>query len=126
MSDSINTDKQDNDYGNWLTSQYFGIQKQLYNYFGYEEDWVVIPLNDSRKYYWSLIGDPAQSVIFAKSKERLFDESGNHYENSIYTQRFLKKWVYRGEKLTMVCADTHTDGNKFLQIFDNSKEVFDE
>lgn len=21
------------------------------------------------------------------------------------------------------CVDTHTDGNKFLQIFDNSKEI---
>lgn len=45
------------------------------------------------------------------------------YSNEIYTQRFLPKWVYRGKDYTMICVDTHTDGNKFLQIFDNSKEI---
>jgi len=45
------------------------------------------------------------------------------YRNDIYTQRFLSKWVYRGEDYTMICVDTHTDGNKFLQIFNNKKEI---
>ena len=53
-------------------------------------------------------------------------DAGKHYEAEIYTQRFLPKWVYRGEKYTMVCMDTHTDGNKFLGIFENDKEIKDE
>lgn len=47
----------------------------------------------------------------------------NIYECQIYTQRFLPKWVYRADELTMICVDTQTDGNKFLMIFDNAKEV---
>ncbi len=31
--------------------------------------------------------------------------------------------VYRGQDYTMISVDTHVDGNKFLQIFDNKKEV---
>ena len=50
-------------------------------------------------------------------------EAGEYYSASIYTQRFLRKWVYRGKDFTLVCMDTHTDGNKFLGVFDNSKEI---
>jgi hypothetical protein len=45
------------------------------------------------------------------------------YAAEIYTQRFLPKWVYRGAEYTMVCVDTRTDGNKFLMVFDNKKEI---
>lgn len=103
---------------------YFELQKKIYDYFGYVEDWVVIPMNDCREYYWCVDKSEKSFVRFASTKEELLDEqSGNYYENEIYTQRFLPKWVYRGKEHTMVCADTHTDGNKFLQIFDNDKEI---
>lgn len=102
-----------------LLDQYFEIQKQIYYYFGYVEDWVVIPIDDSRKYFWCI--NREEFVRFADSKENLFSD-GNYYENEIYKQRFLKKWIYRAKDSTMVCVDTCIDGNKFLQIFDNSKE----
>lgn len=102
-----------------LLKQYFELQNKIYEYFGYVEDWVVIPLEDSTEYYWITDGD---SVRFAETKEKLSSD-GNYYENIIYKQRFLKKWVYRGEKYTMICVDTRTDGNKFLQIFDNKMET---
>lgn len=101
---------------------YFKLQKEIYNYFGYREDWVVIPMADATEYYWHLNGDI--EVKFAKEKDNVFKgtmEDG--FSNEIYHQRFLPKYVYRGEKYTMICVDTHTDGNKFLQIFDNSKEI---
>lgn len=99
-------------------------QQAVFDYFGYVEDWVVIPLDDGTGYFWYL-EDPngeGGSVCFADTEEELESQDGNYYTNEIHTQRHLPKWVYRGEEYTMVCVDTHTDGNKFLQIFDNAKE----
>lgn len=101
-----------------LLDDYFKIQEDIYNYFDYEEDWVVIPLSDTREYFWFLKKD---SVIFAKTLEDF--KSGEYYENEIYTQRFLDQWVYRKKDYTMIIVDPHTDGNKFLSVFDNSKEL---
>lgn len=102
--------------------EYFKLQKEIYDYFGYQEDWVAIPIDDSRKYYWTLNGEGPGEVCFADTEQELINQTGNYYINEIYTQRFLPKWVYRGEEYTMICVDTRTDGNKFLQIFDNKKE----
>jgi hypothetical protein len=103
-----------------LLNDYFTLQKQIYDYFGYREDWSVIPIEDATEYYWTL---NSTAVTFAESEEDLNDEhKGNYYENEIFTYRHLSKWVYRTDTHTMICVDTHTDGNKFLQIFDNVKE----
>lgn len=103
--------------------QYFAARQEVFDLFGYVEDWRVIPLDDARDYFWRVTGDGrGDCVQFADTAEELETESGNYYENEIYTQRHLPKWVYRGEQYTLVCVDTHTDGNQFLQIFDNSKE----
>ena len=131
-----------------VLDNYLKFQKELFAYFGYVEDWVAIPIDDARDYYWFVEqgehgAHPGKGRVgFAESKEVLmqaFQATGGrgvlhveycglpipeaYYENSIYTQRFLPKWVYEGEEYTMICVDTHTDGNKFLQIFDNSKKM---
>jgi len=105
-----------------LLNDYFKIQKQLYDYFGYVEDWVVIPIDDGSEYFW-MLNEVEGFVRFAKTKEQLFSNDCDYYENKIYTQRFLSKWVYPAKDYTMICVDTRTDGNKFLQIFDNNKCV---
>lgn len=109
-----------------LLKEYFELQKKVHEYFGYVEDWKVIPLEDSTEMFWTLDqnSDGSGEVRFAESLEQLHSE-GDYYENEIYTQRFLPKFVYEGEEYTMVCVDTHTDGNKFLQIFANDKKVED-
>ena len=110
-----------------LLDQYFEIQQKIYEYFGYVEDWVVIPIDDCREMYWRLDGeDRGGELHYAKTKEELVNETGDYYSDSIYTQRFMPKWVYRGEDFTMVCCDPHVDGNKFLRILDNAKEVSDD
>lgn len=109
-----------------LLQDYFKLQKEIFDYFGYTEDWKVIPLDDSTDYFWQLNEDSqgGGDVLFSEDVEKLKDiEAGEYYSNEIYTQRFLPKWIYRGADYTMICVDTHTDGNKFLQVFDNSKEV---
>ncbi len=67
--------------------------------------------------YWKIIND--EVVRYATSIELLESEDGEFFENEIYAQRFLPKYVYEGKDHTMICVDTHVDGNKFLQIFDN-------
>lgn len=108
-----------------LLDEYFDLQKRVHEYFGYVEDWVVIPLDDATEFYWLLKQKPEGwgSVRYAINKESLLRNDGDYYENQIYTQRFLPKWVYEGEEYTMVCVDTQVDGNKFLQVFDNSKRI---
>lgn len=105
-----------------LLNKYNQVRQEIFDYFGYVEDWCVIPLDDSTEYYWYLQGEGPGEVHFAKTAKELITQSGNYYVNIIYTQRFLPKWVYRGKDYTMICVDTRTDGNKFLQIFDNAKE----
>ena len=112
-----------------LLNEYNQKRQELFDYFGYEENWRVFPVDDATMYYWRLHGenfgneDYDNEVLFADTLEELEAESGNFYSNEIYTQRHLPKWVYRGADYTMVVVDTHTDGNKFLQIFDNAKEI---
>jgi hypothetical protein len=108
-----------------LLNDYFDAKKQVHDYFGYVEDWVSIPLDDATDYIWHLTGEGYGDEV--KYAEKLEDfATGDYYANEIYTQRFLPKWVYRGPEYTMICVDTHTDGNKFLQVFDNSKELKDD
>ena len=104
---------------------YFDLQQRIHNYFGYVEDWKVIPLVDFRDMYWILKeeSDGSGEIDYNdKPLENGYDEEGDYYNATIYTQRFLPKWVYRAEDYTMVCMDTHCDDNKFLGIFDNNKE----
>lgn len=106
--------------------QYFSLQKEIYDYFGYEEDYVVFPIDVSTDYWWALTepDEVAGTVIFSEAKEDV--ETGDpNYSNIVYYQRFLPKAVYRGVDYTMIVVDTNTDGNKFLQIFDNAKELKD-
>ena len=107
-----------------LLDEYLKLREEIFSYFGYVEDWRVIPIDDARHYYWKLTGeDRGDSVSFHEDKRLVERDSGDVYSNEIYTQRHLPKWVYRAAEYTMVVVDTHTDGNKFLQIFDNSKEI---
>ena len=98
-------------------------RKEIFEYFGYAENYRVLPLDDARECYWKLDGEGPGNVLFAEKEEDVRLETGNHYSNVIYTQRFLQKWVYRGKDFTMIVVDTHIDMNQLLQIFDNAKEV---
>lgn len=105
-------------------NQYFKLQKEIFDHFGYQEDWCVIPLADNTEYFWYLDQDVrgGGDVHFADTESELENQDGQYYVEEIYTQRFLPKWVYRADDYTMVVIDTHVDGNKFLAIFDNTKE----
>lgn len=84
----------------------------------YEEGWVVIPIDDRREMFWSFDGN---EILYAENENDLRELSGEYYANTLYQQRFLSKWVYEKQDFTMICVDTHCDGNKFLAIFSNKK-----
>lgn len=124
-----------------LLSDYFYVQNRLFAHFGYVEDWCSFPVADKTNCWWCLtdvesnldpIGDGSTRITGGKVnylEAKTLDEvnaiidAGQYYQASIYTQRFLPKWVYPSNdgKHTMILIDTHTDGNKFLAVFDNSK-----
>jgi hypothetical protein len=106
---------------------FFAMEKAIHEYFGYVEDWRRLPLDDAREYFWRIEDGEGYggSVVFHEDPAMLDDEDMNYYRNDIYTQRHLPTWVYRGEDFTLICVDTHSDGNQYLQIFDNAKEVED-
>ena len=112
-----------------LLTNYFDLQAQIFAYFGYEEDWGAIPLDDNTKYYWMLDqkSDGTGDVFWAPepfSANQI--ELGEYiYGGTIYTQRFLPKWVYSGLDYTMICVDSHTDQNKFLMVFANDNRCED-
>ena len=109
-----------------LLKEYFDIQKQVFAYFGYMEDWVTIPLSDETNMQWYLKEDGhGGGDVYYHENLNLENAGGNFYSGHIYTQRFLPKWIYRGKDYTMISVDTQTDGNKFLMVFDNAKEVKD-
>lgn len=105
-----------------LMEDYNKAEQAIFDHVGYVEDWAVIPLADSTMYFWQVDENENEWCKYAKSLED-FHSDGNYYEDEIYTQRHLQKYVLRGEFYTMVSVDTHTDGNKLLMIFENSKEV---
>lgn len=89
---------------------------QIYEYFGFKEDWVVFPIDDKRGYFWKVIDDV---VRFAKTKEQ-FESAGDYSENEILKHRFYPQSIYVGKDLTMMIVDTHVDGQRYFQIFDNA------
>lgn len=107
---------------NELIEQEQNTRKAIFEYFGYVEDWCIFPFSDCREMFWHIDGSETNGcIISANSLEEYAD--GEVYSDEIYTQRFLPKWVYRAKDYTMILVDTHTDGNRFLAIYDNKKEI---
>lgn len=99
--------------------EYNKLKKEIHEYFGYIEDWCIYPIEDSREVYWKLEDD---CVNFWNNKENV----GKFLDDDGYSHRILNnlpKSIYIKDNYTMIVVDTECDGNKYLQIFDNNKEV---
>jgi hypothetical protein len=103
-----------------LIQNYQKALQDIYDHVGFIEDWVVYPIDDRTDYYWN-VND--ETVNYATTQEELKNK-GDYYSDNIYQQRFYKKWIYKGEKITMIFCDPHVDGMKWFRIFDNSKQIF--
>jgi hypothetical protein len=115
-----------------IVDRYFDARAAIFAHVGYAKDWDVLPFDDSRNQFWAVDSYEREWVKFSPSREALVYWLGKHadeyssygdvlFENAIYAQRHLPKWVYRGAALTLVAAKT--DSSKYLQLFRNENEV---
>lgn len=102
-----------------LMQNYQAALQELYDHVGFEEDWVIYPIDDNTDKFWATDG---HQVFYADSEEELKSQDGNYYEDDVYKQRFYKKWIYRGKEMTMIFCHPHVDGMKWFRLFDNAKE----
>ena len=115
---------------NHAIDTYFAAKAEVQAMFGYVGDWVEIPMRDQRGDHWMLVngeGVGGYCVYSDKPLTAEILEAGEEiYGGPIYTQRFLKKWVYRTPTHVLVAVNTQTDGNRFLCVFDADKECTDD
>lgn len=110
-----------------LLDTYFTLLASIHEAFGYTEDWRVFPLDDQRGREWFIRdgegsgGEVIYGIAGVPLTKQLL-EVGEYYGGPIYTQRHLKKWVYRTDTHVMALVDTETDGNILLMIFDAALE----
>lgn len=89
-------------------------EAHIHRYFGYVEDWQVYPIQDHTDYYWYMRDG---MVCYGEDADTAFSLD-NRYEDEI-----IDNGVYAKNDFTMINVDTHTDGNKFLFVFDNTKQL---
>ena len=108
-------------------TQYFEAEKAVHAHIGYTEQWRVYPLEDSTGMYWHLhngkiyFAESIEALQYGLTEEGLF-ESPSEFDKADYYGEYIEG-TYKGDQYTGFTMDTHTDGNSFLSIFDNSKEV---
>lgn len=107
-----------------LLDDYFKLQKQIFNHFGYVEDWRRFPIENHTDETWMLF---EYSVAYAGVpwEPEMIEKGEQHYKGVIYTYRHLKQHVFRAKDETMVLVDTQTDGNIVLMVFSNANECHD-
>jgi len=105
---------------NKLITDYQKALDAIYDHVGFKEDWVVCPLDHCMDMFWNVVGE---RVKFSLSPEEFFEETGEYYEDELYTQRFYDKWVYEGKDFTMVFCNPGVDGMKWFRLFDNKKRM---
>lgn len=106
-----------------VMTDYIKARDALYKHVGFQEDWVIYPIEDNTEMYWDY--EKNNSVRYAETEEKLRDKDDKqeYYEDEIYTQRFYTKWVYKGKEFTMIFCNPGVDGMKWFRVFDNSKRV---
>ena len=110
-----------------LIKNYNNALKNIYAHVGFKEDWVVYPIKDLTNCKWHFVDktffDNKKGVRYSDNLENLKNETGDYYEDSIYTQRFYNKHIYKGDDFTLIFCDTHTDGMKYFSIFKNKNHI---
>lgn len=107
-----------------MLNGFFSLRKEIQAYFGYEEDWEVLPLSDERDMYWMLVEDKAPFILY--SSEPITAETiaeGDVVIGVVHDAHKTRRTAYRRDDFVAVPVDTRWDGNKYLMIFDVAKEV---
>lgn len=101
-----------------LIKNYQQALNAIYEHVGFKEDWVVFPLDDKTDKFWHENGE---NVCYADTEKDLESHDGSCCSEDIHRQRFYDKWVYSGERFTMIFCNPHTDGMRWFRLFDNQK-----
>lgn len=102
-----------------LINDYNDALKRLFEHVGFVANWVVCPIDDCTDKFWDV---DSKNCTYAVSIEQ-FESDGDYCQDEIYKHRFYDKWVYEGEKLTMVMCNPRVDGVSWFRIFDNKKRI---
>lgn len=102
-----------------LLDNYKEALEALYEHVGFEEDYVIYPIDDRTNMYWDF---STEEVKYAETIKKM-ESNGDYYLDEIYKQRFYSKWVYEGKELTMIFCDPGVDGMKYFAIFNNKKRI---
>ena len=103
-----------------LLDNYLDIQKKIYEHFGYSDDRGLLPISDLRQYFWRLMLD-INHIRFSENTEALIGEYTVFYD--YYDE--VDDVIYKTEEHTMILINPDYEGEKFLMIFDNKKEIID-
>jgi hypothetical protein len=63
-------------------------RQEIFGYFGYAENWRVLPFDDARDYYWRIAGGDLGSVCFAETELDLARAGGE----SELARKITAKW----------------------------------
>jgi len=107
-----------------ILNGFFNLRRDIKHYFGYEDDWEMLPLDDERDMYWMLVEGKSPFVVYSEAPltPKTISE-GEFCFGPVFDHRKTRRTAYRRDDLVAVPVDTQTDGNKFLMIFDTAKEV---
>lgn len=101
-----------------LLKDYKDLEKEIYNYFSFEENWRVYPIEDSTQSEWSLT---YSEIVYSNNLREDYKNEANYFGGALYSANS----IYRTELYTGIIIDTECDGNIFFMIFDNAKEIKD-
>ena len=96
----------------------------IFDYFGLDTSWEVVPIEDDREYFWKLNPDESQ-VFFFDDKEIIEkecdDSTAECFSNDIYIVKGCPKHIFVGKEHTLIV--TVFGAYKALAIFDNKKQI---
>lgn len=98
---------------NELIEQHFSSEQEILERFGHERNWHVAPLDDARDSWWLIIDG---SLCW-------WNEEPEDIEDAEYDGEIVNNYIHRVEGYCLVHIDTSCDGNEFLMILDEEKEL---
>lgn len=104
-----------------LLNRYQEIEQQIYNYFGYKEDWSKFCIDDCTEYFWYF--GKCEDVFYCNARNKEEAKKIILIGIESYSCRIINNHIYKKNDLTLMLLNTECDGNIFLSIFDNSKEI---
>lgn len=96
-----------------LLDTYLEVTQEIYDYFGYQENWEVLPIQDSREYFWRISDMELQ---YGNTALDIIEETENSYAEDIIDK------IYEGDEYTLIGVST-SSGQSYLRIFDNEKQI---